>query len=148
MRRGWRAASHISSIGNDELFGQGDDHMFGSFDSDLLSGGAGNDTLDGGDGNDQLAGSFGRDRIEGGNGDDTLNGDSNNDTLFGDAGNDTLNGGSCAVITSIPAMAGRPPPATGPGSASRSPTCRSGRLVLPGAIRTMAPGICRATGFK
>lgn len=73
--------------------------VFGSAQSDTLSGGSvtdhlygmeGNDTLNGGDGADTLEGNTGDDLLYGGFGNDTLVGGAGNDTLYGDEQNETL----------------------------------------------------------
>ncbi|KIC48030.1 Ig-like domain-containing protein [Tateyamaria sp. ANG-S1] len=82
--------------------GADDDRIDGRAGDDLISGGEGNDRLNGGWGDDELLGNTGRDRLNGGWGQDTLDGGANNDrlnggwsddVLFGGAGDDRLNGG-------------------------------------------------------
>jgi Ca2+-binding RTX toxin-like protein len=77
-----------SGAGENNIYGAGNDDIYGSI---------GHDTYDGGDGNDTINGREGHDRLIGGDGDDTISGDggsgyAGNDTLFGDAGNDDLRG--------------------------------------------------------
>ena len=77
-----------SGAGENNIYGAGNDDIYGSI---------GHDTFDGGDGNDTLNGREGHDTLIGGDGDDTISGDggsgfAGNDTLFGDAGNDELRG--------------------------------------------------------
>ncbi|MFK3660859.1 calcium-binding protein, partial [Scandinavium sp. NPDC088450] len=71
-----------------------DDTLHGYAGNDSLSGGTGNDILDGGTGNDSLSGDAGNDTLDGGTGNDSLSGGTGNDTLDGGAGNDTLRGGT------------------------------------------------------
>ena len=77
-----------SGAGENNIYGAGNDDIYGSI---------GHDTFDGGDGNDTINGREGHDTLIGGDGDDTISGDggsgyAGNDTLFGDAGNDDLRG--------------------------------------------------------
>ncbi|MDB0015103.1 hypothetical protein N9E40_02275 [Amylibacter sp.] len=77
-----------SGPGKNNIYGVGDDDIYGSI---------GHDTFDGGDGNDTINGQKGHDTLIGGDGDDTITGDggsgyAGNDTLFGNAGNDDLRG--------------------------------------------------------
>ena len=77
-----------SGAGENNIYGAGNDYIYGSI---------GHDTFDGGDGNDTINGREGHDTLIGGDGDDTISGDggsgyAGNDTLFGDAGNDDLRG--------------------------------------------------------
>lgn len=96
--------------------GDGDDIIFGSYDSiylgrlitsppandgnDSLWGGGGDDYLDGQDANDDLHGDTGNDSLFGGAGNDIVFGDDGDDTLYGgdyfieDSGDDTLYGGN------------------------------------------------------
>lgn len=69
-----------------------DMELFGTTESDLLSGAAGNDTLHGEAGQDTLNGHAGNDALWGGNGMDTILGGDGNDTLMGDAEADLLLG--------------------------------------------------------
>ncbi|MDB9715612.1 hypothetical protein OAA72_02575, partial [Amylibacter sp.] len=77
-----------SGAGKNNIYGAGNDVIYGSI---------GHDTFDGGDGNDTINGREGHDTLIGGDGDDTISGDggsgyAGNDTLFGNAGNDDLRG--------------------------------------------------------
>ena len=77
-----------SGAGKNNIYGVGNDNIFGSI---------GHDTFDGGDGNDSINGWKGHDTLIGGDGDDTITGDggsgyAGNDILFGNAGNDDLLG--------------------------------------------------------
>ena len=77
-----------SGAGKNNIYGVGDDNIFGSI---------GHDTFDGRDGNDHINGWKGHDTLIGGDGDDTITGDggsgyAGNDILFGNAGNDVLRG--------------------------------------------------------
>jgi Ca2+-binding RTX toxin-like protein len=77
-----------SGAGRNNIYGVGNDNIFGSI---------GHDTFDGGDGNDHINGWKGHDTLIGGNGDDKISGDggshyAGNDILFGNAGNDWLRG--------------------------------------------------------
>jgi Ca2+-binding RTX toxin-like protein len=77
-----------SGAGKNNIYGVGNDNIFGSI---------GHDTFDGGDGNDIINGWKGHDTLIGGDGDDTITGDggsgyAGNDILFGNAGNDDLLG--------------------------------------------------------
>ena len=77
-----------SGPGKNNIYGVGDDDIYGSI---------GHDTFDGGDGNDTINGQKGHDTLIGGDGDDTITGDggsgyAGNDTLSGNAGNDDLRG--------------------------------------------------------
>lgn len=103
----------------DALYGgDGDDHVRGGFDDDVVYGDAGNDNLWGGqDGADTLFGGAGDDvllgrggtleaiddddsddYLDGGVGHDYLNGEGGDDALFGGAGDDTLIGDSTAAL--------------------------------------------------
>ena len=73
--------------------GSGNDILFGALGNDTLKGEAGNDLLIGGEGYDTLNGGDNDDILYGDAGNDILNGDSGDDKLFGGLGNDTLNGG-------------------------------------------------------
>lgn len=77
-----------------------DDVIVGGAGADWLDGGYGHDTLNGGAGPDRLDGADRRDLLIGGMGDDTLSGGDEeefgeevNDTLWGGSGNDRLRGG-------------------------------------------------------
>lgn len=62
--------------------------------NDTLNGFAGSDKLNGGTGFDDLSGNAGNDTLYGNSGKDSLSGGGGNDKLYGQGGNDTLNGGS------------------------------------------------------
>lgn len=64
-------------------------HLYGNYGDDVLTGGAGHDELIGDEGDDQLTGGLGNDFLDGGNGDDTLNGGAGVDIMMGGAGSDT-----------------------------------------------------------
>ena len=77
-----------SGAGKNNIYGVGNDDIYGSIGHDTFDGGAGDDTINGREGHDTLIG---------GDGDDTISGDggsgyAGNDTLFGNAGNDDLRG--------------------------------------------------------
>ena len=77
-----------SGAGINNIYGAGNDDIYGSI---------GHDTLVGGDGDDIINGRKGHDTLIGGDGDDTISGDggtgyAGNDILFGNAGNDWLRG--------------------------------------------------------
>jgi Ca2+-binding RTX toxin-like protein len=70
--------------GNDQLLGRGGrDFLLGGTGNDVLDGGADADVLLGGDGNDKLFGQAGRDILIGGLGRDLLDGGRNDDILIG-----------------------------------------------------------------
>jgi uncharacterized delta-60 repeat protein len=77
-------------IGSDQtnwLFGgSGDDVVYGGASHDYIDGGAGNDRLFGGSGDDVIRGGLGNDIIRGGPGIDQLYGDEGDDLLYGDQG--------------------------------------------------------------
>lgn len=84
-------------------FSNGNDHVSGGAQRDLiagrggndqLKGAAGDDCLNGADGNDKLDGGAGNDRLVGGAGNDGMTGGAGNDRLYGGAGNDNLDGGA------------------------------------------------------
>gem|GEM_PF-2404064 len=77
--------------------------LFGTVETNTLSGGdgddvvigaVGNDTLNGGAGTDELLGNAGDDILNGGNGNDVLLGGAGNDHLYAGNGNDVLDGGA------------------------------------------------------
>ncbi|MDA7759864.1 hypothetical protein N8935_06415 [Amylibacter sp.] len=77
-----------SGAGENNIYGAGNDDIYGSI---------GHDTFDGGNGNDTINGREGHDTLIGGDGDDTISGDggsgyAGNDILYGNAGNDDLRG--------------------------------------------------------
>ena len=81
--------------------GDGDDHILGSWNSDVIDAGNGrdyvharpsNDVVKGGGGDDTLIGCLGNDSVWGGDGNDQLIGAAGDDNLFGDGGNDSLYG--------------------------------------------------------
>lgn len=73
--------------------GADDDRINGRSGDDLISGGEGDDRLSGNWGDDHLRGDAGRDRLNGGWGEDTLDGGADNDVLNGGWSNDVLLGG-------------------------------------------------------
>lgn len=70
-----------------------DDRIFGSSDSDRLSGFDGNDVIRGKGGADRILGQDGADTLYGGGGDDELKAGPGRDALYGDRGDDVLWGG-------------------------------------------------------
>ena len=81
-------------MGNDTLYGDGDDDLIEGGDGlDVLLGGTGNDTISGDAGNDWIQGGFGTDSLSGGLGNDTLYGDGDDDLIEGGDGVDVLSGG-------------------------------------------------------
>lgn len=80
--------------GDNHLTGNGEDNVLLAWDgNDTMIGGAGRDFMSSRDGHDILRGGAGNDTVEGGTGNDLLRGDSGHDTLDGGAGNDRLYGG-------------------------------------------------------
>jgi Ca2+-binding RTX toxin-like protein len=93
----------LASVG-----GPGNDVLYGSYDVETLSGGAGNDTLDGKAGNDTIIGGLGNDLLYGGAGDDVyvFNRGDGQDTLrewysSGTGGVDTIQFGQGIVETEL-----------------------------------------------
>lgn len=76
------------------FYGNGNDHIVGSGESDWVESRGGNDTINGMGGNDILVGGSGHDTIDGGSGNDKVFGGSGNDELDGGSGNDKLDGGA------------------------------------------------------
>lgn len=74
----------------------GNDRIYGKDGQDDLKGGIGNDRLYGQEDDDRLFGEDGNDQLYGGYDDDTLDGGAGEDFLFGEQGNDSLDGGSGA----------------------------------------------------
>jgi Ca2+-binding RTX toxin-like protein len=72
----------------------GNDRLYGKGNQDELRGGIGNDRLYGQEDDDRLFGELGDDQLYGGYDDDTLNGGDGADFLFGEQGLDTLLGGA------------------------------------------------------
>ena len=72
----------------------GHDRIYGKGGQDQLSGGIGNDRVYGENDNDRLFGQLGNDELYGGYDDDTLDGGAGADSLFGEQGRDTLIGGA------------------------------------------------------
>ncbi|MDX8350717.1 Ig-like domain-containing protein, partial [Cognatiyoonia sp. IB215446] len=70
-----------------------DDLLRGGADDDRISGRFGDDIVSGGGGDDHLRGGFGNDDLLGGAGNDWLSGGFGNDVLDGGAGNDVMRGG-------------------------------------------------------
>ncbi|MCS6319864.1 MAG: hypothetical protein H8K05_19270 [Nitrospira sp.] len=82
------------SMGDDQIFGTNQsDRISGGVGADLLSGLAGADQVSGDEGDDVLSGDEGADLLDGGIGHDQLSGDEGDDGLFGGAGTDSLSGG-------------------------------------------------------
>ena len=80
--------------GNDRIYGKGSqDELRGGIGNDRLYGQEDNDRLFGEAGNDQLYGGYDDDKLDGGEGNDVLFGEQGLDTLLGGAGNDYLDGG-------------------------------------------------------
>jgi Ca2+-binding RTX toxin-like protein len=63
--------THAELVALSTVATSGDDHFWGSYDGESISGGAGFDWIDGRGGNDILAGGTGNDWLFGGSGDDT-----------------------------------------------------------------------------
>jgi Ca2+-binding RTX toxin-like protein len=72
----------------------GNDRIYGKGGQDQLKGGIGDDRVYGDQDNDRLFGELGNDQLYGGVDDDTLDGGLGNDKLFGEQGLDTLLGGA------------------------------------------------------
>uniref|UniRef100_UPI00261B3E0A VCBS domain-containing protein n=1 Tax=uncultured Shewanella sp. TaxID=173975 RepID=UPI00261B3E0A len=84
----------FGSTNTDSLTGANlDDRIFGRDGNDIVKGLAGNDELVGGSGNDNIEGGEGNDFVIGGIGDDLLDGGVGRDYISGGQGNDSLNGG-------------------------------------------------------
>lgn len=80
--------------GNDRIYGKGgQDDIKGGIGNDRLYGQEDDDRLFGEAGNDQLYGGYDDDTLDGGAGDDSLFGEQGNDTLLGSDGNDYIDGG-------------------------------------------------------
>lgn len=73
---------------------ESEDRYRGTFQDDLLRGGADDDRISGRSGDDLISGGAGDDRLNGNWGDDALRGDAGKDRLNGNWGNDTLDGGA------------------------------------------------------
>ena len=98
------------NAGNDTAAGgPGDDWVVGGKDNDVLYGdrgrdaagqiyGAGNDIVYGNLGDDTCDGDGGNDIVRGGQGDDSVSGGTGDDWLSGDLGGDTLSGGAGADV--------------------------------------------------
>nr|WP_232775215.1 type I secretion C-terminal target domain-containing protein [Shewanella sp. Choline-02u-19] len=85
----------FGSTNSDSLTGANlDDRIFGREGIDILKGLAGNDELIGGSGNDDIEGGEGNDILIGGTGSDTLVGGIGRDYLSGGQGSDSLDGGA------------------------------------------------------
>ena len=69
---------------------RGDDVIYGSNFTDLISAKSGDDLVYGGSGNDWIYGEDGNDRLYGGHGSDHLEGRKGDDKIFGDAGDDVI----------------------------------------------------------
>jgi len=87
-----------SGAGKNNIYGVGNDDIYGSIGHDTFDGGAGDDTINGREGHDTLIGGDGDDTISGDGGsgyagNDILYGNAGNDVLRGRDGNDTLDGG-------------------------------------------------------
>ena len=85
----------LNLLNNDD--GQDNDRIiYGSDDTDYLTGANGHDRIYGKGGQDQLRGSIGNDRVYGENDNDRLFGEAGNDELYGGYDDDTLDGGAGA----------------------------------------------------
>ncbi|QQX79799.1 retention module-containing protein [Shewanella sp. KX20019] len=85
----------FGSTNSDSLTGANlDDRIFGREGNDIMKGLAGNDELIGGAGNDDIEGGEGNDILIGGTGSDTLAGGIGRDYLSGGQGGDSLDGGA------------------------------------------------------
>jgi Ca2+-binding RTX toxin-like protein len=85
----------FGSTNSDSLTGANlDDRIFGREGNDILKGLAGNDELTGGADNDDIEGGEGNDILIGGTGSDTLVGGIGRDYLSGGQGSDSLDGGA------------------------------------------------------
>ncbi|MCL1050179.1 retention module-containing protein [Shewanella abyssi] len=85
----------FGSTNSDSLTGANlDDRIFGREGIDILKGLAGNDELIGGADNDDIEGGEGNDILIGGTGSDTLDGGIGRDYLSGGQGSDSLDGGA------------------------------------------------------
>lgn len=79
----WGPFMELWGVGNDEIFGfGGNDYINGRWGDDLLYGGRGNDTIVGGRGDDFIQGEGGDDLLKGGRGKDSLLGGSGRDTFL------------------------------------------------------------------
>lgn len=76
-----------------DIFGGGNDEIFGGAGKDLILGGSANDTIDAGADNDYVIGGKGFDQIDGGLGDDSLFGNAQDDIINGNEGDDIISGG-------------------------------------------------------
>ena len=75
------------------IYGTGQSEtLTGTSGDDVIYGYGGDDQLEGGDGNDELRGGEGNDILYGGEGDDTLVPGNGNDTIYGGPGDDKING--------------------------------------------------------
>ena len=87
----------ISAKGGDDIVygGSGDDDIYGDVGNDVLEGEAGSDMLDGGLGNDRLIGGAGveADNLFGSDGDDFLGGGGGPDHIYGQADSDEIRAG-------------------------------------------------------
>ena len=73
-------------------FGEGNDTVAGSADSNIIQTGAGDDTVDAGDGNDTVNTGTGTDALAAGGGDDNVAGGAGGDVVGGGAGDDFVDG--------------------------------------------------------
>lgn len=92
----------VTSGANGRAYGNSDDLMLGSDESqaifggegfDIIYGGGANDDIRGDEGADYLSGDGGSDTVQGGEGDDWIVGGDGNDDLRGDTGEDLIEGG-------------------------------------------------------
>ena len=81
-----------SSLDNNMIANDSDNHLEGEAGDDRIFGKNGNDTLLGGDGNDYLDGGSGDDALFGGADNDTLDGGNGNDVFLASSGQDEING--------------------------------------------------------
>lgn len=96
-------ALQMFGYGNDVIWGsdspdwingsRGEDQILGGDAGDLLHGGKDNDDLNGNTGDDWVYGDLGNDLVHGGQDDDVINGNQGKDKLYGDRGNDQVRGG-------------------------------------------------------
>jgi Ca2+-binding RTX toxin-like protein len=84
----------ISGLNGDDFIraGRGNDTVFGGAGLNLIRGEGGNDSLFGNSGDDLLFGQDGTDTLRGSSGNDRLDGGTSNDRLFGESGGDLLLG--------------------------------------------------------
>lgn len=89
------AQEPAAPVGQNTIFGNGEDErLVGTTADDRIIGAGGDDTISGRGGDDRLFGNDGDDRIFGGGGDDVIAGGDGNDRLFGGGGDDVVAGGA------------------------------------------------------